>query len=223
MDELNGEGAMAEEHPEKKKMYCLFCGKSRKEVKQLFGFDSILICDRCIEECQGLMDEQSGKMETHQKFSVYSTECSFCGNERSSDRRFVGGGDASICEQCISLIENLQHEEISNRSSGSEQKFHCSFCGKGRHEVRNIVAGPDGIQLCNECALLALSISKEESKEEPMQPLKYGTGPHCSFCNKGVKKARMMASGSGVYICDRCTYLARCILTLLPHGHLREL
>lgn len=45
-------------HERTEEAFCSFCGKSNKEVDQLFAGDGVNICNECVEICQQLIDGQ---------------------------------------------------------------------------------------------------------------------------------------------------------------------
>ena len=45
-------------HERTEEAFCSFCGKSNKEVNQLFAGDGVNICNECVEICQQLIDGQ---------------------------------------------------------------------------------------------------------------------------------------------------------------------
>ena len=47
----------------------------------------------------------------------------------------------------------------------------CSFCGKERDDVRRLLAGP-GVQICDECVSLCISIIAELDAKEGVGGLK---------------------------------------------------
>jgi hypothetical protein len=38
---------------------CSFCGKNRKQVKQLVAGPGVYICDRCVELCHEVIEQES--------------------------------------------------------------------------------------------------------------------------------------------------------------------
>ena len=48
---------------------CSFCGKSQKEVKKLIAGPTVYICDECVELCQDIIAEESGREEGTTKAS----------------------------------------------------------------------------------------------------------------------------------------------------------
>ena len=43
---------------------------------------------------------------------------------------------------------------------------HCSFCGRPESQVSFFIMGQDGVQICNECAVQAADIVKENSTKK---------------------------------------------------------
>ncbi len=78
--------------------------------------------------------------------------------------------------------------------------YRCSFCNKDQCQVNRLVAGPNGVYICNECA-----IAFSEEKHEPLAE----KGLRCSFCGKDQAHIQYLSrSGSkGTRICDECVDL----------------
>jgi ATP-dependent Clp protease ATP-binding subunit ClpX len=47
--------------PNKKTLYCSFCGKSQHEVKKLVAGPAVFICDECIGLCSEIVDEAAAE------------------------------------------------------------------------------------------------------------------------------------------------------------------
>jgi hypothetical protein len=53
-------GGVADERPppQAKLLYCSFCGKNQHEVRKLVAGPAVYICDKCIDLCTDIVDEQ---------------------------------------------------------------------------------------------------------------------------------------------------------------------
>ncbi len=224
MEDQDKESAspMDEEHAGDKKLYCSFCGKHKSEVRKLIAGPSTFICDECVEHCNDILDEELQGKDHRKRPRNFgpAPECSFCGKHGNMIWRIVAGRDACICEKCIYIIEGLQHAEHASRHFDNDLNLSCSFCGKGRSEGHSLIESPEGRYFCDECALWAMSTCVELQHGGAKDS---GKGPHCSFCGTAVERVRCMATGSGMYICNKCIYLARFILKQGPRWHLREI
>ncbi len=49
---------------------CSFCGKSQKEVKKLIAGPTVYICDECIELCNDIIAEETGRDAESEASSV---------------------------------------------------------------------------------------------------------------------------------------------------------
>ena len=45
--------------PDKKTLYCSFCGKSQHEVQKLVAGPTVFICNECIDLCSDIVHEQN--------------------------------------------------------------------------------------------------------------------------------------------------------------------
>ena len=55
-----------------KEAFCSFCGKSNKEVDQLFAGDGVNICNECVEVCQELMDNHLEDLDQEEGVTSFS-------------------------------------------------------------------------------------------------------------------------------------------------------
>ena len=53
------------------------------------------------------------------------------------------------------------------KNDDKERLIRCSFCGKSQNQVKRLVAGP-GVNICNECIGLCVSIMQEDVEIPPM-------------------------------------------------------
>jgi hypothetical protein len=53
---LSAAGAMASEPSNT--LYCSFCGKSQHEVRKLIAGPTVFICDECVGECNGIIENE---------------------------------------------------------------------------------------------------------------------------------------------------------------------
>jgi ATP-dependent protease Clp ATPase subunit len=100
---------------------CSFCGKHQKQVKKLIAGPDAYICDRCIDRLHPVLAAVGKTAKTPiaviRQVSDEGSDgwCSFCGKGRPQVEAMAAAGDARICNECLSLCDEIISDE---RDSG---------------------------------------------------------------------------------------------------------
>jgi hypothetical protein len=96
---------------------CSFCGNQQKKVKKLIAGSDARICDRCIDRVHMVLAAAGRTASTPvaviRKVSGEGRGawCSFCGKGWHQVEAIAGAGTARICNECLSLCEEIVSEE----------------------------------------------------------------------------------------------------------------
>ena len=105
--------------------------------------------------------------------------CSFCGKSEISVNKLIKGNGVNICNECISLCneildeEKLKEEETpqsKTNSDKSEEQYnplYCSFCQTSASKVDKLIAG-EGVYICNNCVDICNEILDEKQSEDKL-------------------------------------------------------
>jgi hypothetical protein len=98
-------------------LLCSFCGKHQKQVKKLIVGPGARICDRCTDRVHGVLavvgKTASTPIAVIRQVSDEGPDgwCSFCEKGRHQAWAMAAAGDARICDECLSLCEEIVSDE----------------------------------------------------------------------------------------------------------------
>jgi len=98
---------------------CSFCGKHQKQVKKLIAGPDAYICDRCIDRVHTVLAAAGKTASTpvavirQVSDEVRDGLCSFCGKGRHQVEAMAAADDARICNECLSLCDEIISEELA--------------------------------------------------------------------------------------------------------------
>lgn len=96
---------------------CSFCGQHQKQVKKLIAGPDAYICDRCTDRVHAVLatagETASTPIAVIRQVSAEAVDgsCSFCGKGHDQVERMAAAGDARICNECLSLCDEIISEE----------------------------------------------------------------------------------------------------------------
>jgi len=92
---------------------CSFCGKGRKQVKEIVAGPGVYVCDGCVSRARAVIGEPdrtaSTPIATIQQVSdeAGAGQCSFCGKHRNQVAGMASAGETQICSECLQLCDEI--------------------------------------------------------------------------------------------------------------------
>lgn len=97
-------------------------------------------------------------------YSISSnSECSFCDTKNNESRKLFKGKNATICDECVCLCEEIVDEKTEERIKSGLPKINtrtwnpsCSFCIRSVNnpEVLLLIEGNLDKYICDKCTLI---------------------------------------------------------------------
>jgi ATP-dependent protease Clp ATPase subunit len=82
-------------------LHCSFCGLAQRQVAKLIaGPDANFICDGCVTLARAWPVGADP-----------ARTCGFCGKAAATVTRLVSHGEASVCDECLDLCDEILAEE----------------------------------------------------------------------------------------------------------------
>ncbi len=147
-------------------MECSFCGKKANQVnKMVAGPNNVYICDRCIETCANIINENNSNfkdndlikkgLNTNKKSHSSPRKkmtCSFCGKTSNQVKKMVSlASGVHICDECIKTCSDMVSED--------DQLFVNGFLNKELPKPKEIKATLDKYVIKQEEAKKTLSVA----------------------------------------------------------------
>ena len=192
--------------------HCSFCDRSQHLVALLIEKPGAAICNECVVQ---LSIRLSNQEQVEQ--ATVAKDCTFCAfmatstlsQFRSQNRRLISDKDVRICDECLSLCNDILVEsnaefepvgiikEISQKPFSNETPLACSFCGQP-HTAKSFLIPGQNATICTDCVV----VFKSADLHYKVKP--DGTIPLCAFCATEMISTAAIFGGPEVAICENC-------------------
>ena len=91
-------------------LHCTFCKRSQDLMARLIAGPKVFICDECVaaaEHCAAGGIGHGSRCSLSAAAESSRARCSFCGKQRSTERRLLTGPEANICVECLSVCRQI--------------------------------------------------------------------------------------------------------------------